>query len=203
MARRSSSRRWPCRSACCSRACRGRQASACRPCWALAPLPGLAAALLASGGAPLVLDEAHLQFTLALDPPGAILLGVGGAALDHRRHLCPELHRRGPDRGRFAVWWLLSADRQPRRLHRRRPGQLLCDLRPGQPRGLGPGDPRRHARRAPGRRSLPRPRGAQRDLPADGFRAAGGGHPGQQPRDPATPWRCCRRRPGATRLWPF
>ena len=42
----------------------------------LAPLPGLAAALLAADGPPLVLDEAGRQFTLALDPPGAILLGV-------------------------------------------------------------------------------------------------------------------------------
>ena len=75
---------------------------------ALAPVPGLAAALLASGGAPLVLDEAHLRFTLALDPPGAMLLGAAAllwiaAGIYARSYLKGQ-----PNRGRFAVWWLLS-----------------------------------------------------------------------------------------------
>jgi formate hydrogenlyase subunit 3/multisubunit Na+/H+ antiporter MnhD subunit len=75
---------------------------------ALAPVPGLAAALLASGGAPLVLDEAQLYFTLALDPPGAMLLGAAAllwiaAGIYARSYLKDQ-----PNRGRFAVWWLLS-----------------------------------------------------------------------------------------------
>ena len=123
-------------------------ARACRRCWALAPLPGLAAALLAADGPPLVLDEARLQFTLALDPPAAMLLGRRGAALERRGALCPDLSCGGepsarPLRGLVAA----DADRQPRRVHRRRPRELLSDLRPGQPRGLGPRDPRRHAAR--------------------------------------------------------
>ena len=44
----------------------------------LAPLPGLAAALLAVGHEPIVVDQAR-RFTAALDAPGALLLG--GAAL--------------------------------------------------------------------------------------------------------------------------
>jgi multicomponent Na+:H+ antiporter subunit A len=75
---------------------------------ALAPVPGLAAALLASGGPPLVLDDARFQFTLALDPPGAILLGAAAllwlaAGLYAWRYL-----GRQPNAGRFAVWWLLT-----------------------------------------------------------------------------------------------
>ena len=51
----------------------------------------------------------------------------------------------GAGGGRFAVWWLLTPHRQPRRLHRRRPRELLSDLRAGQPRRLGPRRARRHA----------------------------------------------------------
>ncbi|MGH6921726.1 MAG: hypothetical protein ACREJ0_29010, partial [Geminicoccaceae bacterium] len=58
-------------------ACLSRRARERMPAFlGLAPLPALAAALLAAGGPPLVLDAAGRQFMLALDPPGAILLGV-------------------------------------------------------------------------------------------------------------------------------
>jgi formate hydrogenlyase subunit 3/multisubunit Na+/H+ antiporter MnhD subunit len=75
---------------------------------ALAPVPGLAAALLASGGPPLALNQARLRFTLALDPPGAMLLGAAAllwiaAGIYARSYLGKE-----PNPGRFAVWWLLS-----------------------------------------------------------------------------------------------
>jgi formate hydrogenlyase subunit 3/multisubunit Na+/H+ antiporter MnhD subunit len=74
----------------------------------LAPLPGLAAALLASGGPPLVLDEARLQITLALDQPGAMLLGVA-ALLWIASGIYAGTYLRGrPNGGRFAAWWLLS-----------------------------------------------------------------------------------------------
>ena len=75
---------------------------------ALAPVPGLAAALLGSGGAPLVLDQAGLQFTLALDRPGAMLLGVA-ALLWIASGIYASAYLAGtPNRGRFAVWWLLT-----------------------------------------------------------------------------------------------
>ena len=75
---------------------------------ALAPVPGLAAALLAAGGPPLVLDEARLQLTLALDRPGAMLLGVA-ALLWIAAGIHASTWLRGkPNGGRFSVWWLLS-----------------------------------------------------------------------------------------------
>jgi len=43
---------------------------------ALAPAPALVAALLAPAGTSLVLPEPPFRMTLALDAPGAILLGV-------------------------------------------------------------------------------------------------------------------------------
>ena len=75
---------------------------------ALAPVPGLAAALLASGGPPLVLDEARLQFTLALDRPGAMLLGVAALLWIASGIYASTWLRGQPNGGRFAVWWLLS-----------------------------------------------------------------------------------------------
>jgi formate hydrogenlyase subunit 3/multisubunit Na+/H+ antiporter MnhD subunit len=75
---------------------------------ALAPVPGLAAALLGSGGAPLMPDEAHLHFALALDPPGAMLLGAS-ALLWMAAGIYARSYLKGqPNRGPFAVWWLLS-----------------------------------------------------------------------------------------------
>jgi formate hydrogenlyase subunit 3/multisubunit Na+/H+ antiporter MnhD subunit len=69
-------------------------------------LPGLAAALLAHDAAPLVADAEGLRITLALDPAGAILLGVSSllwtaAGVYARRHL-----RGDPKAARFAEWWL-------------------------------------------------------------------------------------------------
>ena len=42
----------------------------------LAPVPALAAALFGAGSPPLVLTRAPYRVTLALDVPGAMLLGV-------------------------------------------------------------------------------------------------------------------------------
>lgn len=72
----------------------------------LAPLPGLAAALLAHDAAPLVGDDDGLRFTLGLDPSGATLLGVASllwslAGLYARTYL-----RDDPKADRFAEWWL-------------------------------------------------------------------------------------------------
>ena len=73
----------------------------------LAPLPALAAAFLTDDAPPLVLDSAR-HFTLALDRPGALLLGVASllwslAGAYARTYLAGD-----PKSGRFAVWWLLT-----------------------------------------------------------------------------------------------
>ncbi|QIB33645.1 complex I subunit 5 family protein [Ancylobacter pratisalsi] len=74
---------------------------------ALAPLPALAAALLVPRGA-LVLSPPPLRIVLAVDTPGAVLLG--GAALLwafaglYARHYMA----RDPHAARFAFWWLAT-----------------------------------------------------------------------------------------------
>ncbi|MCU0944607.1 MAG: complex I subunit 5 family protein [Rubritepida sp.] len=75
--------------------------------WA-APLPGLLLALLAPGAAPLVLDADGLRLTLALDAPGALLLGAAALLWS-----AAGLYVRGsmagrPHAHRFAAWWLLT-----------------------------------------------------------------------------------------------
>jgi multicomponent Na+:H+ antiporter subunit A len=58
-------------------ACLSRRARAHMPSLlAMAPVRALAAALLAPAGATLVLPEPPFRMTLALDVPGAMLLGV-------------------------------------------------------------------------------------------------------------------------------
>ena len=89
--------------ACLSRSLRARMTDLL----ALAPLPALAAALLAYDGPPLVLDQARLQITLALDPPAAMLLGVA-ALLWSAAGLYARTYMGQANRSRFAVWWLLS-----------------------------------------------------------------------------------------------
>ena len=74
----------------------------------LAPLPGLAAALLALGGTPLAFDQPQLRISLALDVPGAMLLGVA-ALLWCAAGLYAFSDLRGKaNRARFAVCWLLT-----------------------------------------------------------------------------------------------
>jgi len=75
---------------------------------ALAPVPALTAALLAPAGATLVLPEPQFRMTLALDVPGAMLLGVT-ALLWIVTGAYASTHLRGdPNAGRFAEWWLLT-----------------------------------------------------------------------------------------------
>jgi formate hydrogenlyase subunit 3/multisubunit Na+/H+ antiporter MnhD subunit len=73
--------------------------------WA-APLPGLACALLVPPEAALLAD-ARLRLMLALDAPGALLLGAAallwcGAGIYARAYLA------GPGFVRFAAWWLAT-----------------------------------------------------------------------------------------------
>ncbi|MGC2198623.1 MAG: proton-conducting transporter membrane subunit [Stellaceae bacterium] len=75
---------------------------------ALAPVPALAAALLAPDGATLVLPEPPFRMTLVLDLPGAMLLGTA-ALLWIVAGAYASAHLRGdPNAGRFAEWWLLT-----------------------------------------------------------------------------------------------
>lgn len=74
----------------------------------LAPLPGLAAALLVPVGQSVLVVPPPFRLTFALDLPGAVLLG--GAAL---LWLAAGLYavsylRADPARGTFSVWWLLT-----------------------------------------------------------------------------------------------
>lgn len=75
---------------------------------ALAPLPALAAALLAPVGAPVVFFPPPLRMTLTLDVPSAMLLGASsllwiGAGAGAAVYL-----RGAPNAGRFSEWWLLT-----------------------------------------------------------------------------------------------
>lgn len=73
----------------------------------VAPLPGLAAALFAQG-TELDLPPVLLRLRLALDQPGAILLGAAGLLWVAGGAYAAAWLRDDPRRGRIAVWWLLT-----------------------------------------------------------------------------------------------
>jgi multicomponent Na+:H+ antiporter subunit A len=75
----------------------------------LAPLPALLAALLAGPGAELTVDLGLYRATLALDAPGAILLGVAALLWSAAGAYAATYQRDEPNGGRFAVCWLLAA----------------------------------------------------------------------------------------------
>ncbi len=75
---------------------------------AFAPVPALAAALLAPGSAPLVLFPPPLRLTLTLDVPAAILLGVAALLWIVCGGYAATYLRGEPNAGRFAEWWLLT-----------------------------------------------------------------------------------------------
>jgi formate hydrogenlyase subunit 3/multisubunit Na+/H+ antiporter MnhD subunit len=75
---------------------------------ALAPLPALAAALLAPGAAPLVLFPPPLRLSLMLDVPGAMLLGTAALLWTAAGAYAGAWLRGDPNAGRFAEWWLLT-----------------------------------------------------------------------------------------------
>jgi formate hydrogenlyase subunit 3/multisubunit Na+/H+ antiporter MnhD subunit len=74
----------------------------------LAPLPGLAAALLAAGAPPLVMDAEGLRLTLALDAPSALLLGAVALLWSMAGAYAHGYLGRGPGAERFALWWLVT-----------------------------------------------------------------------------------------------
>jgi len=77
------------------------------PLLAIAPVPALAAASLADGGR-IALPQALLGVTLALDLPGAILLGTAALLWIVAGLYAAATLRGRPNAGRFAVWWLAT-----------------------------------------------------------------------------------------------
>ena len=92
--------------ACVSQPARGRMPSLLM----LAPVPALAAALLAPAGATFVLPEPPFRMTLELDAPGAMLLGVTGMLWIVAGAYASTFLRGDPNAGRFAEWWLFTLD---------------------------------------------------------------------------------------------
>jgi len=74
----------------------------------LAPIPGLAAALLAIGGTPLAFDVPRLRISLALDVPGAMLLGVAALLWSAAGIYAFTSLRGQTTSARFTVCWLLT-----------------------------------------------------------------------------------------------
>lgn len=75
---------------------------------ALAPLPAIAAALLGAGAPPLVLDADRLRFTLGLDLPSALLMGLAALLWSAAGLAVRATLARQPGAARFAAWWLLT-----------------------------------------------------------------------------------------------
>lgn len=74
----------------------------------VAPLPGLAAALLALVSPPLAFDFPPLRISLALDPAGAILLGVSALLWSTGGIYALAFLRRTDFSQRFVACWLLT-----------------------------------------------------------------------------------------------
>jgi len=76
---------------------------------AVAPVPALAAALVAADEPPFALGEGRVRLTLALDFPGSILLGVAALLWIVAGAYASTYMRDTPNRGRFAACWLMTA----------------------------------------------------------------------------------------------
>ena len=76
---------------------------------AVAPLPALAAALLAAQGPRVSIGGAPLELLFALDAPGALLLGVAALLWIAAGAYAGPYLRGGAHVGRFAACWLLAA----------------------------------------------------------------------------------------------
>ena len=75
---------------------------------ALAPLPALAAALLAADGTTLVLPEPPFRMILVVDAPGAMLLGIAALLWIVAGAYASAYLRGDPNAASFAEWWLLT-----------------------------------------------------------------------------------------------
>jgi formate hydrogenlyase subunit 3/multisubunit Na+/H+ antiporter MnhD subunit len=76
---------------------------------ALAPLPGLVAALVAGSAPRLQVGGAPLELLFGLDRPGALLLGVASLLWLAAGAYAGTYFRDANDAGRFAACWLLAA----------------------------------------------------------------------------------------------
>ena len=74
----------------------------------LAPLPALAAALLAIGGGSFALEQPALRMSLRLDTPGAMLLAAAALVWVFAGVFSIADMRGKPNSARFAVCWLLT-----------------------------------------------------------------------------------------------
>lgn len=90
--------------ACVVRALRGRMLG----CLAIAPLPGIAAALLAADAPALVFGAGPVRLALALDLPGALLLGAAALLWTAAGAYAASYFGDSPKAGRFAVCWLMA-----------------------------------------------------------------------------------------------
>jgi formate hydrogenlyase subunit 3/multisubunit Na+/H+ antiporter MnhD subunit len=75
---------------------------------ALAPMPGLVAALFANGNPSLMFDESRLQVTLALDLPGRVLLGTAALLWMMSGAYAAAYLKGKPNGARFSICWLLT-----------------------------------------------------------------------------------------------
>jgi multicomponent Na+:H+ antiporter subunit A len=79
------------------------------PSWlTFAPIPALAAALLAAQDSPLIVGPTRLHLTFALDLPGALLLGVASLLWIASGAYASAYLQDRPNRRRFAVCWLMT-----------------------------------------------------------------------------------------------
>ena len=74
----------------------------------LAPLPALVTAIFVTDGTTLVLPQALLGLTLAIDRPGAFLLGAAALLWIAAGVYAAAWLRSRPNGGRFAMWWLMT-----------------------------------------------------------------------------------------------
>ncbi len=141
----------------------------------LAPVPALLAALTAAGAPLVTIRSGIVPVTLALDLPAALLLGT--AALLWIGAAAYAVVERGGGVAQRPLRGVLAADArgQLRRLHRRRPRELLPGLRAGQHSRLRTGRLRRYRARPACRCDLHGVHRARRDGAADRLRAARGG----------------------------
>lgn len=74
----------------------------------LAPVPALVAALLVPRGMAVLVAPDPFRFTLALDGPGALLLGGAALLWMAAGAFAAAYMRKDPRRAAFAVWWFLT-----------------------------------------------------------------------------------------------
>jgi formate hydrogenlyase subunit 3/multisubunit Na+/H+ antiporter MnhD subunit len=73
-----------------------------------APLPGLAASVLALPASPLEIGASRLRLVFELDGPGALLLGVAALLWSAAGAYAATYMRDTPNPGRFVACWLMA-----------------------------------------------------------------------------------------------